>query len=64
MHDPHQIKSFSNVLILCTSNLSDAIDDAFVDRADVKQYIGNPVSCFLSFWFAFVVLIAGPAVFG
>lgn len=38
-----QIKSFSNVLILCTSNLSDAIDDAFVDRADVKQYIGNPV---------------------
>lgn len=31
-----------NVLILCTSNLSDAIDVAFIDRADIKCFIGPP----------------------
>ena len=31
-----------NVLILTTSNITEAIDTAFIDRADVKQYIGNP----------------------
>ncbi|XP_076300084.1 pachytene checkpoint 2 protein isoform X2 [Lasioglossum baleicum] len=37
-----QIKRYPNVLILTTSNLSEAIDLAFVDRADIKQYIGHP----------------------
>ena len=31
-----------NVLILTTSNVTEAIDLAFVDRADIKQYIGPP----------------------
>lgn len=31
-----------NVIILSTSNISDSIDDAFVDRIDIKQYIGLP----------------------
>ncbi|XP_076180876.1 pachytene checkpoint 2 protein isoform X1 [Ptiloglossa arizonensis] len=39
-----QIKRYPNVLILTTSNLSETIDLAFVDRADIKQYIGNPTS--------------------
>lgn len=37
-----QIKRYPNVLILTTSNLSEAIDLAFIDRADIKQYIGHP----------------------
>ncbi|CAH1154635.1 unnamed protein product [Phaedon cochleariae] len=37
-----QIKRHSNVLILATSNMTDTIDLAFVDRADIKQYLGNP----------------------
>lgn len=37
-----QIKQYPNVLILTTSNLSEAIDLAFIDRADIKQYIGHP----------------------
>jgi len=37
-----QIKKEKNVLILTTSNLSEAIDAAFLDRADIKQYIGVP----------------------
>lgn len=37
-----QIKRFPNVLILSTSNISGTIDLAFVDRADIKQYIGLP----------------------
>ncbi|CAG8613109.1 7764_t:CDS:10 [Ambispora gerdemannii] len=31
-----------NVLILATSNITEAIDVAFIDRADIKQYIGLP----------------------
>ena len=31
-----------NVLVLATSNLSDAIDGAFIDRADLKLFIGPP----------------------
>ncbi len=31
-----------NVLILTTSNITEAIDGAFVDRADLKLYIGPP----------------------
>jgi len=34
------IKNSPNVLILTTSNITGAIDLAFVDRADVKQYVG------------------------
>ncbi|XP_033096248.1 pachytene checkpoint protein 2 homolog [Anneissia japonica] len=37
-----QIKKYPNVLILTTSNVTGAIDLAFVDRADIKQYIGPP----------------------
>lgn len=37
-----QIRKFSNVLILTTSNLTSAIDFAFLDRADIRQYIGPP----------------------
>ena len=33
---------YPNVLILTTSNVTEAIDLAFVDRADIKQYIGPP----------------------
>merc|ERR1719233_1221809 len=36
------IKNAPNVLILTTSNITGAIDLAFVDRADVKQYVGPP----------------------
>ncbi len=39
-----QLKKAKNVLILTTSNITQAIDLAFVDRADIKQYIGPP-SC-------------------
>ncbi|XP_065180092.1 pachytene checkpoint protein 2 homolog [Sycon ciliatum] len=37
-----RIKRHSNVIILTTSNMTGAIDLAFVDRADIKQYIGLP----------------------
>lgn len=37
-----KLKSFQNVLILTTSNISQSIDLAFVDRADFKQFIGFP----------------------
>ncbi|XP_069769429.1 pachytene checkpoint protein 2 homolog isoform X1 [Narcine bancroftii] len=37
-----QIKRFPNVVILTTSNITEKIDLAFVDRADIKQYIGPP----------------------
>ncbi|XP_064466493.1 pachytene checkpoint protein 2 homolog [Ornithodoros turicata] len=36
------IKRFSNVLVLATSNVTGSIDMAFVDRADIRQYIGYP----------------------
>ena len=36
------IKNETNVLILTTSNITGAIDLAFVDRADIKQYVGHP----------------------
>ncbi|XP_016989882.1 pachytene checkpoint protein 2 homolog [Drosophila rhopaloa] len=36
------IKTCSNVLILATSNLAQSIDLAFLDRADIRQYIGYP----------------------
>lgn len=37
-----QIKRYPNVLILTTSNMTGAIDLAFIDRADIKQYLGFP----------------------
>lgn len=37
-----QLRNYSNVLVLTTSNLSESIDLAFVDRADLKQYVGFP----------------------
>jgi len=37
-----RLKKHPNVLVLTTSNLTSAIDLAFVDRADIKQYIGLP----------------------
>ena len=36
------LRAKANVLIVCTSNLSSAIDAAFVDRADVKLFVGLP----------------------
>eukprot|EP00485_Elphidium_margaritaceum_P020261 CAMPEP_0202727156 /NCGR_PEP_ID=MMETSP1385-20130828/184978_1 /ASSEMBLY_ACC=CAM_ASM_000861 /TAXON_ID=933848 /ORGANISM="Elphidium margaritaceum" /LENGTH=557 /DNA_ID=CAMNT_0049393395 /DNA_START=2795 /DNA_END=4468 /DNA_ORIENTATION=- len=37
-----QLKAYPNVLILATSNISQCIDLAFIDRADMKQFIGTP----------------------
>ncbi|KAM0790830.1 hypothetical protein ACM66B_004675 [Microbotryomycetes sp. NB124-2] len=37
-----KLKTRKNVLVVTTSNLSDAIDGAFIDRADIKKYIGLP----------------------
>ncbi|KAM0754327.1 AAA-domain-containing protein [Meredithblackwellia eburnea MCA 4105] len=37
-----KLKHRKNCLVMSTSNLSGAIDDAFVDRADIKQFIGLP----------------------
>ena len=36
------LRARPNVLLLATSNVSEAIDVAFVDRADLKCYIGLP----------------------
>lgn len=37
-----QIRHYSNLIVLTTSNLTGTIDLAFIDRADIKQYIGHP----------------------
>ena len=37
-----QLRRFPNVIVLATSNLMGAIDPAFIDRADLKLYIGPP----------------------
>ncbi|MED6170377.1 nucleolar component of the pachytene checkpoint [Stylosanthes scabra] len=37
-----KLKSSPNVIILTTSNITSAIDIAFVDRADIKAYVGPP----------------------
>lgn len=37
-----RLRRFPNVFILATSNLTDSIDAAFLDRADFVQYIGHP----------------------
>ena len=36
------LKRYKNALVLTTSNLTGSIDAAFIDRADLKQYIGPP----------------------
>ncbi|SCO67491.1 AAA family ATPase, putative [Plasmodium vivax] len=36
------LKYYHNTLLLTTSNLSEMIDDAFIDRVDLKQFIGLP----------------------
>lgn len=37
-----RLKTYSNVLVLTTSNVTEAIDEAFVDRADWTVWIGPP----------------------
>ena len=37
-----QLRHAPNVMVLTTSNITQAIDLAFVDRADIKAYIGTP----------------------
>lgn len=37
-----RLRHFPNVLILATTNLTGSVDAAFVDRADLKLYIGPP----------------------
>ncbi|EEB88388.1 hypothetical protein MPER_13804, partial [Moniliophthora perniciosa FA553] len=37
-----KLKHRKNVLIMSTSNLVKAIDSAFIDRADIVQYIDLP----------------------
>jgi hypothetical protein len=37
-----QIKKFKNILIITTSNLSEMLDSAFLDRADLKFFIKQP----------------------
>ncbi|GKZ18552.1 pachytene checkpoint protein 2 [Aspergillus brasiliensis] len=34
-----KLKRHSNVIVVCTSNLITALDQAFLDRVDIKQYI-------------------------
>ena len=37
-----KLKHKRNALVMTTSNLSDSIDSAFLDRADIRQHIGPP----------------------
>uniref|UniRef100_A0A914Y1M6 AAA+ ATPase domain-containing protein n=1 Tax=Panagrolaimus superbus TaxID=310955 RepID=A0A914Y1M6_9BILA len=37
-----KIRRLKNVLVLTTSNITEALDEAFVDRADVNRYVGHP----------------------
>nr|PIM01792.1 ATPase, AAA family protein [Toxoplasma gondii COUG] len=36
------LKSYSNALVLTTSNVPEAVDPAFLDRVDLKQFIPTP----------------------
>ncbi|OTF78078.1 ATP binding protein, partial [Euroglyphus maynei] len=38
------IKQYPNIIILATSNVSKSMDNAFVDRADIIQFVGLPSS--------------------
>lgn len=61
-----QLQRYPNVLILTTSNLSESIDSAFVDRADIKQYIDcpSPVAIFHILKSAIAELIKVRAIYG
>lgn len=37
-----KLQAFSNVLLLATTNMTQKVDAAFCDRADLQLYIGNP----------------------
>jgi hypothetical protein len=37
------LRSFPNVLVLATSNLTLSVDIAFLDRADLKVFVGLPI---------------------
>ena len=37
-----KLKKYKNVLVMTTSNLTDVIDTAFLDRVDLRQHIGLP----------------------
>ncbi|KAL1393643.1 putative pachytene checkpoint component Pch2 [Phyllosticta capitalensis] len=37
-----RLRHRSNIVVLCTSNLIDALDSAFLDRVDIKQLVPNP----------------------
>ncbi|CAD5216333.1 unnamed protein product [Bursaphelenchus xylophilus] len=37
-----RIRRYPNVLVLTTSNITDALDSAFLDRTDISKYVGNP----------------------
>lgn len=37
-----KLRTRPNVLVVTTSNLSESIDPAFMDRADIVQYVGQP----------------------
>lgn len=37
-----RLRVFPNVLILATTNLTDAVDEAFLDRADLQVYVPTP----------------------
>lgn len=36
------LRKRQNVLVLCTSNMSSSLDEAFLDRLDLNIYLGNP----------------------
>jgi pachytene checkpoint protein 2 len=38
-----KLKSFPNLLVMGTTNLKGRLDEALVDRADLKVYLGNPI---------------------
>ncbi|KAH7438137.1 hypothetical protein KP509_04G002400 [Ceratopteris richardii] len=46
-----KLKAFPNVIVLTTSNVTGAIDIAFVDRADIKAFVGLP-----SLWARYEIL--------
>ena len=41
-HILDSMKNHRNVLVLTTSNITGAIDLAFLDRADLQLYVGPP----------------------
>ena len=38
-----RIKKYKNVIVMTTTNLTGSVDVAFIDRADIKQFIGLPI---------------------